>query len=129
MTALTRWCKMSALEKRDVLAILKLSGLHGNNSIFHLLKPQKRGSLNLVLHGRAWGGGPVVQELGQTLCPRKIQPCSGLSTLSWYSWCVQGWENQHQSAKFRLCVEKRSFAIHQYNYQHRRYKTEVNREV
>lgn len=54
MTALRGWCKMSALQKRDVLAILKGSVVHGNNSILHLLKLQKRGSLNLGLCGRAW---------------------------------------------------------------------------
>lgn len=128
MTALRRWCKMSALQERDVLAILKVSVVYGNNSILHLLKLQKRGSLNVGLCGRH--GEVALQCRGWgRLCPREIQPCLGLSTLSWCSWCVQGWVSQHPSVKLRFCVEKRSFAIHQYNYQHRRCKTEVNREV
>lgn len=129
MTALRRWSRMPTLQKRDVLVILNMSVVHGNNSILHLLKLQKRGPLNSALCGRAWGGGPAVQGLRMTLCLREIQPCLGLLTLSWCSWCVRGWVSQHQSVKLKFCVENRSFTIHQYDYQHRRYKTEVKREV
>lgn len=41
---------MPALQERGVLAVLKVSVVHGNNSILHLLKLWKRdSSLNLGL--------------------------------------------------------------------------------
>lgn len=126
MRAPRRWCKMSALQKR-FSSHTKMPVVHDNNSILYLLKLQNYRTANLS-PAWAWGGDPAVQGLGQTLCPREIQPCLGLLTLSWCSWCLQGWVSQHIS-EVRFCVEKRSFAIHQYNYQHRRYKTEVKREV
>lgn len=115
------------IQKRDALAILKVPVVHGNNSVLHLLKLEdyRATKINPVWEGmERWpcsagaGADPVLQGNPALLL-----------TLSWYSWCVQGWVSQHQSVKFRFCVEKRSSAIYQYNCQHRRYKTEVKREV
>ena len=65
LSALRRPCKMPALQKRGVLAVLKVSVVHGNNSILHLLKLRKRDySLNLGLRGRVWRGSPAVQGAG-----------------------------------------------------------------
>lgn len=56
---------MPALQERGVLAVLKVSVVHGNNSILHLLKLWKRdSSLNLGLCGRVCRGSPAVQGAG-----------------------------------------------------------------